>query len=73
MNFLDMPAVSRNFLRVERAEKWSGLGILARLDFHFGGRRYFTQKAPVTPNKVTRDRCAGLIGDFGHIAVWAQR
>jgi hypothetical protein len=31
-------------LRVERAERWNGLGILARLDFHFGGRRYFTQK-----------------------------
>ncbi len=60
-------------LRVERAESWSGLGSLARLDLHFGGRRYFTQKAPVRRNKVTRDRCAGVIGDFGHIAVWPQR
>jgi hypothetical protein len=25
------------------------------------------------PNEVTRDRCAGVIGDFGHIVVWPQR
>jgi len=59
MTFLDMPAVSRNFCALNELRGWSGLGILARLDFHFGGRRYFTQK--------------GVIGDFGHIAVWPQR
>jgi hypothetical protein len=31
-------------LRAEGAERWSGLGILVRLDFHSAGCRYFTQK-----------------------------
>jgi hypothetical protein len=45
-------------LRVEGARRRSGLGILARLDFYFGGCRYFTPTAPVRPNEGTRDRCA---------------
>jgi hypothetical protein len=45
-------------LGIKRAERWSGLGILAGFDLHFGCRRYFTQKAPARPNKVTRGTAA---------------
>src|SRR6266436_3055977 len=54
-------------LGIKRAERWKGLGILAGFALHFGCHRYFTQKAPARPNKVTRDRCVGVIGDF---AIW---
>jgi hypothetical protein len=73
MTFLDMPAVSGNFCALQELRGGAGLEFLCGLNFHFGGCRYFTQEAPVRPNKVTRDRCAGVIGDFGHIVVWPQR
>jgi hypothetical protein len=70
MTFLDMPAVSRNSYALNELRGGAGLEFLRGLIFILVAVPYFTQKAPVRPNKVTREYCAGVIGDFGHFAVW---